>query len=116
MSGQSTPTVKPSDAIKALQYDLNIDYNAKLAITGIDDRATEAALKGIQNIIVKGHKSHVVQWIQQKLIGYGYLKKGQDTGVYDESTFQAVTNLQKKWGRPTDGVMRPETWYVFLNN
>ena len=57
-----------------------------------------------------------MQWIQQKLIGYGYLEKGQDTGVYDESTFQAVTNLQKKWGRPTDGVMRLETWYIFLNN
>lgn len=112
----STPTVKVSDAIKALQYDLNIDYNAKLAITGIDDAATQAALKGIENIIVKGHKSSVVKWIQQKLIGYGYLAKGQDTSIYDESTFQAVTNLQKKWGRPTDGVMRSETWYVFLNN
>ena len=112
----SNSTIKPSDAIKALQHDLNIDYNAKLAITGIDDTATEAALKGIQNIIVKGHKSQVVQWIQQKLIGYGYLKKGQDTSVYDGATFQAVTNLQKNWGRTTDGVMRAETWYVLLNN
>jgi N-acetylmuramoyl-L-alanine amidase len=113
----STPsTVKTSDAIKALQYDLNIDYNAKLTLTGIADQSTIAALNGIQNIIAKGHKSSVVKWIQQKLIGYGYLAKGKDTGIYDEATFQAVTNMQKNWGRPTDGVLHIETWDIFLNN
>lgn len=115
INGQDS-TVKPSDAIKALQYDLNLDYNAKLVVTGIDNASTEATLKGIQNIIVKGHKSHVVLWVQQKLIGYGYLKKGQDTSVYDEATFQAVANMQKNWGRPTDGILRIETWNIFLNN
>ncbi|KZL93574.1 N-acetylmuramoyl-L-alanine amidase [Clostridium magnum] len=112
----TTSTVKISDAIKALQYDLNIDYNAKLTLTGIADAATIAALKGIQSIIVKRHKSSVVKWIQQKLIGYGYLDKGTDTGIYDEPTFQAVTNMQKNWGRPTDGILRIETWNIFLNN
>lgn len=109
-------TVKTSEVIKALQYDLNIDYNAKLTLTGIADTATIAALKGIQNIIVKGHKSSVVKWVQQKLIGYGYLKKGQDTGVYDEATFQAVTNMQKNWNRATSGVLNLDTWNIFLNN
>lgn len=102
--------------IEALQYDLNIDYNAKLDVDGIVGSSTIAALKGIQNIIVKGHKSSVVKWIQQKLIGYGYLAKGKDTGIYDELTFQAVTELQKNWDRPTDGILRIETWNVFLNN
>ena len=37
----STTYCKTSDAIKALQYDLNIDYNAKLTVTGIDDTATK---------------------------------------------------------------------------
>lgn len=112
----TTSTVKANDAIRALQYDLNIDYNAKLTVTGIADEATVAALKGIQNIIVKGHKSSVVKWIQQKLIGYGYLAKAKDTGMYDEPTFQAVMNMQKNWGRPTDGILRIETWNIFLNN
>lgn len=115
----SASTAKSSDVIdviKALQYDLNIDYNAKLTLTGIADEATIAALKGIQSIIVKGHKSSVVKWIQQKLISYGYLAKGKDTGIYDELTFQAVTNMQKNWGRPTDGIIRIETWNILLNN
>lgn len=111
-----TSSAKSSDVIKTLQYALNIDYNAKLTLTGIADEATIAALKGIQSIIVKGHKSSVVKWIQQKLIDYGYLSTGKDTGVYDESTFQAVTNMQKNWRRPTDGVLRIETWNIFLNN
>lgn len=103
--------------IKALQYDLNVDYNAKLTNTdGNVYQSTLDALNGIKGAIVKGHKSKVVQWVQQKLIKYGFLGKGQDTGVYDEPTFQAVTNLQKAWGKPTDGVLRIETWNIFLDN
>ncbi|MEY8001444.1 GH25 family lysozyme [Clostridium sp. Mt-5] len=105
------------EQIKALQYDLNSEYNAGLVVDGVVGPATMAALKGIQNIIVKGYKSYVVLWIQQKLEGYGYLKEGTYTEkVYDEPTFQAVTNLQKNWGGPTDGVLRIETWSIFLNN
>lgn len=115
-STTTTSTVKIGDAIKALQYDLNIDYNAKLTLTGVADAATISALKGIESIIVKGHKSSVVKWIQQKLIGYGYLAKGKDTGIYDEATFQAVTNMQKNWGRATSGILNQETWSIFLNN
>ncbi|MEY8001810.1 peptidoglycan-binding protein [Clostridium sp. Mt-5] len=103
------------EQIKALQYDLNSEYNAGLDVDGIAGQATMAALKGVQNIIVKGHKSYVVLWVQQKLQGYSYLKEGSYTPmVYDESTFQAVTNLQKNWGRPTDGVLRIETWGVYF--
>lgn len=112
----STDLSSLSETIKALQYDLNIDYNAKIAVTGVGDKDTLSALNGIKNIIVKGHKSNVVLWIQQRLIGWGYLKKGQNTGLYDEATFQAVTNLQKNWGRATDGVLRLETWNIFLSN
>jgi lysozyme len=113
-----SPSVdKLKEQIEALQYNLNIDYNAGLEVDGVAGPATIAALKGIQDIIIKGHKSHVVLWIQQKLVIYGYLKAGIYTEmIYDESTFQAVTNLQKAWGRLTDGVLRPETWDIFLTN
>lgn len=105
------------EQIKSLQYNLNIDYNAGLAVDGIVGSATMAALKGIKDIIIKGHKSHVVLWIQQKLEMWEYLKKGSYTDmIYDEPTFQTVTEIQKKWERPTDGVLRPETWSIFFNN
>lgn len=103
--------------IKALEYDLNSEYNAKLVhIDGNIWQETLDALRGIQNILVKGHKSYVVKWMQQKLIKWEYLKSGQDDGILGEMTFQAITNLQKNWERPTDGVLRLETWNIFLNN
>jgi lysozyme len=103
--------------IESLQYDLDLDYNAMLNVDGIAGNKTMVALLEIQNIIVKGHKSHVVLWIQQKLEGYGYLKKEDYTPMlYDEATFQAVTNLQKNWGKATDGILGPQTWNIFLNN
>lgn len=105
-----------SDSIRALQYDLNIDYNANVSKSGIAEQATIAALNGIQSLIVKGHKSSVVLWIQEKLINWGYLVNNQATGTYDETTLEAVIKLQKNWGRSADGVLRLETWNIFLNN
>lgn len=102
--------------IQALQYNLNVDYNAKLELTGEANADTYSALKGIEPIIKKGHKSSVIKWMQQKLTIYNYLGGGQDTGIYDEPTFQAVTNMQKKWERATSGIMTPETWQIFLEN
>lgn len=112
---------KPVDLIKqanmCLQYDMNIDYNARLKITGDIDSDTIASLNGIKRLLVEGHRSHVVQWIQQKLIGWEYLKEGQDTMILDEPTFNAIVKLQENWDRPNkDGVMRIETWNIFLNN
>ncbi|KZL94380.1 GH25 family lysozyme [Clostridium magnum] len=104
--------------IKALQWDLNCDYNAKLKhVDGNKWQETLDALNGIKSIIVKGHKSKVVLWMQQRLVKWGYLKKGSYIDmVYDEPTFQAITNLQKNWGRPTSGILTLETWNIFLNN
>lgn len=109
---------KLKSQISSLQYYMNVDYNAKLKHTdGNIYQETLDNLKSIGNIIAKGHKSHIVLWLQQKLVMYGYLKKGSYTDmVYDEATFQAVTELQKNWERPTDGVLRMETWNIFLNN
>lgn len=104
--------------IQALIYNLNLDYNAKLVhINGNIYQELIDALKGISSIIVKGHKSHVVLWIQQKLVQYGYLKKGSYTNMlYDEATFQAITNMQKNWNRSTSGILNIETWQIFLSN
>ncbi len=110
--------IKLKAQIASLQYYMNADYNAKLNHRdGNIYQETLDNLKSIGNIIKKGHKSHVVLWLQQKLEMWEYLKKGSYTDMlYDEPTFQAVTELQKKWERPTDGVLRPETWSIFLNN
>ena len=103
--------------IQALQYDLNMDYNAKLECDGIAGQNTLDALNGIKPLLVKGCRSHVIEWVQEKLVSYGYLKTGSYTPmVYDEATFQAVTNMQKNWGRATDGVFGLDTWSIFLNN
>ncbi|BAH06748.1 peptidoglycan recognition protein family protein [Clostridium kluyveri] len=109
---------KLKSQIAALQYNMNLDYNAKLQHTdGNIYQETLDNLKSIGNIIAKGHKSHIVLWLQQKLEMWGYLKKGSYTDmIYDEPTFQAVTELQKNWERPTDGVLKIETWNIFLNN
>ncbi|APM40110.1 GH25 family lysozyme [Clostridium kluyveri] len=116
-TNQSVKSSTLIEQIKALQYNLNIDYNAKLTIDGIVGPATMAALEGIQDIIIKGHKSHAVLWIQQKLEQYGYLKENSYTQMlYDEATFQAVTELQKNWGRSTDGILKLQTWDIFLSN
>lgn len=103
--------------IQALVYNLNLDYNAKLVHSdGNVYQELLDALKGISSIIVKGHKSHVILWIQQKLVQYGYLKKDSYTNMlYDEATFQAVTNMQKNWNRSTSGILNIDTWVIFLS-
>lgn len=103
-----------NNSIMALQYDFNMVRNAGLQVTGIVDQAT---LKAVNSYYVKrGENNDIVKWIQQKLIGWGYLASGKDSGLFDEATFQAVTNLQKNWGRVTDGIIGPKTWEIFLNN
>lgn len=104
--------------ISSLQYYMNVDYNAQLKYTnGNIYQETIDNLKSIGNIIKKGHKSNVVLWLQQRLEIWEYLKKGSYTNmIYDEPTFQAITELQKNWKRATDGVLGIDTWNIFLNN
>ncbi|AZV56812.1 GH25 family lysozyme [Clostridium sp. AWRP] len=113
-----TPVLK--EQIQALEYWLNVDYNAHILDDGlIRHHELDPNLEAVGKIITKGHKSHLVQWIQQKLEGYGYLKKGSYIDMlYDEPTFQAVTNMQKNWQRETSGkiLVSNRTWEIFLNN
>jgi len=101
-------------SIMALQYDFNMVRNAGLQVTGIVDQPT---LKAVNSYYVtRGENNDIVKWIQQKLIGWGYLASGKDSGLFDKATFRAVTNLQKNWGRVTDGIIGPKTWKIFLYN
>jgi lysozyme len=110
-----TPVLKQQ--IEALQYWLNVDYSAKITADGlIREEELYSNLEAVGKLIVKGHKSHVVEWIQERLVGYGYLKVPYTDMVYDESTFQAITNMQKNWGLATDGIIGLKTWTIFLNN
>lgn len=114
-------TNKLKAQIQALEYWLNVDYNAKLKHT--DGAYLESELypnlEAVGRLLVKGSKSHVIQWIQQKLEMWGFLKKNSYIPMLlDEITFQAITNLQKKWGRETSGkiLISNRTWQIFLEN
>ncbi|MBC2580011.1 lysozyme [Clostridium sp. DJ247] len=104
--------------IKALQYNLNLDYNAKLKhVDGNIYQETLDALNGIKGLLVKGSKSNVVLWLKQKLIKWGYIKSTQSiNNEFTEELFQAITILQKNWGRATSGILELNTWNIFLNN
>lgn len=104
--------------IASLQYDLNLDYNAKLSHTNGDIyQETLNALNGIKGILVKGHKSSVVLWLKQRMIKWSYCKyTGAITNEFDSILFQGITELQKNWNRSTSGIMNLETWSIFLNN
>ncbi len=57
-----------------------------------------------------------VKTIQEKLIAFGCLAAGKDTGVYDLDTVLAVTVLQMKLGFKTaDGSASPELQALILN-
>lgn len=102
------------NSIKALQYNFNMVKGTNLDVDGVVGPITIKTINAY--IVKKGEKNDIVKWIQQKLILWGYLAKGKDTGLFDEATFQAITNLQKNWGKATDGVIGPNTWQIFLNN
>lgn len=116
LTGQtvSDQTPNSNQSIMALQYDFNMVRNAGLQINGKVDQPTLNAVNSYY--VKKGENNDIVKWIQQKLIGWGYLVSGKDSGLFEEATFQAVTNLQKNWGRVTDGIIGPKTWEIFLTN
>jgi len=116
LTGQAVDnqTSNPNQSIMALQYDFNMVRNAGLQVTGIVDQPTMTVVNSYY--VTRGENNDIVKWIQQKLIGWGYLASGKDSGLFDESTFQAVTNLQKNWEEVTDGIIGPKTWEIFLNN
>lgn len=110
--GVENPILK--EQIKALQYNFNKIMGTSLRIDGVPGTNTVAAVNSY-TITKGGGPNNIIRWIQQKLQLWGYNCK-HITGVFDGETFQAITELQKNWGRDTDGIIGPRTWEIFLNN
>lgn len=102
------------EQIKALQYNFNKVMGTSLKVDGVPGVNTVAVVNSY-TITKGGGPNNIIRWIQQKLQLWGY-KVRNITGIYDEETFQAVTELQKNWGRATDGIIGSCTWDIFLNN
>jgi hypothetical protein len=114
----STIMVTSNDSLRqsimALQYDCNMVHGTDLIVDGIAGTTTINTLNSYPINLDTNNSEN--QWIEQRLIAYGYLPKGSDTGYWTKQCFQAITNLQKNWGLSTDGVIGKDTWRVFLTN
>lgn len=56
-----------------------------------------------------GSSGNNVSQVQQRLANWGYYK-GPIDGIYGATTFQAVSNFQRKNGLPADGIVGAQTW------
>lgn len=102
------------ESIKSIQYDCNLVHGTSLVADGIAGTKT---INTLNSYPIEINSNNVVnQWLQQKLIQWGYLGKGNDTGYWTQACFQAITELQKNWGRSTDGIIGKDTWTIFLTN
>ncbi|APM39384.1 peptidoglycan-binding domain-containing protein [Clostridium kluyveri] len=119
LNGSTTALTKvTTDALKEsianLQYDCNLVHGTSLLVDGIAGTKT---LNTLNSYPIEINSNNVVnQWLQQKLIQWGYLGKGNGTGYWTQACFQAITELQKNWGRSTDGIIGKDTWTIFLTN
>ena len=117
-SSVATTTPQVTDSLKssimAIQYDCNVVHGTSLAVDGIAVTKTHNILNSYP--IQLDTNNAVNQWLQQKLIAYGYLPAGSDTGYWTQQCVSAVTNLQHNWGLSTDGIIGAHTWNVFLTN
>lgn len=109
---QITDTLKQS--IMAIQYDCNTVHGTSLVVDGIAGTKTRNTLNSYP--VELDTNNAVNQWIQEKLISYGYLPTGSDTGYWTQQCVSAVTNLQNNWGLSTDGIIGQQTWNILLTN
>ena len=101
-------------SIMAIQYDCNVVHGTSLAVDGIAGTKTYNTLNSYP--IQLDTNNAVNQWLQQKLITYGYLPKGSDTGYWTNQCVSAITEMQKNWNLSTDGIIGKQTWRIFLTN
>jgi len=106
--------------VEALIYWLNTDYAAKIKVRdkgAYVESELYPNLEAVGKIITLNHRSYLVKFIQQKLEMWSYLQKDSYTPmVWDLKSRGALTELQKKWSRPTDGKLTLDTWVIFLQN
>ncbi len=61
-----------------------------------------------------GDQGDSVVQVQDCLVEFGYLELEQVTGIYDDTTTQAVRNFQAAWKLTVDGIAGPETLKILF--
>jgi zinc D-Ala-D-Ala carboxypeptidase len=127
------PVVKKGNTggrVRAIQYLLNQQINAKLKVDGVFGTGTENAVKSFQKkkklpadgqvgpmtwpkliiTVKKGSKGQAVSAVQWQLRNqYGYTKLAVD-GNFGAATETAVKGFQKKYKLAQDGIVGTNTW------
>ena len=96
------------EEVKALQRELNKQFNAGLKVDGLFGLDTLKACVTVK----EGARGNLTWLIQQRLLNRGYtsLRATGIDGVFGEGTKQAVMNLQKNKGLSVDGIVGKDTW------
>lgn len=95
--------------VKALQRELNKQFNSGLVIDGYFGESTLKACVTVK----QGSKGHLTKIIQERLINKGYislLKQGGADGIFGESTVTAIKTLQRNKKLVVDGIVGTNTW------
>lgn len=96
-------------AVKALQIELNKQYNAKLVVDGLPGPATRKAYR----VVKRGDTGNIVRVIQGILMSKEYDIKGFD-GMFGSGLEAAVKAYQKANKLTADGIVGPMTWNALL--
>ncbi len=105
---------KTRAAVKRYQEDMDLKE------TGIADRATRKSLDAntsglkVTKKLTYGSDEKQVKYLQQALIGLGYLN-GDADGIYGSKTREGVRKFQKAYGLSTDGSAGPATLRALKN-
>lgn len=98
-------TKTKSALIKALQIELNKQFNKKLVVDGTWGPKTRAAIVTVK----KGVKGNIVYILQVTLYIHGYNTNGID-GIFGRGTEAAVKEFQHAKRIKQDGVSGSVTW------
>ncbi len=62
-----------------------------------------------EKVMTRGAVGRDVEGLQRRLTTLGFLEELDQTGLFDERTYQALNNCQKKYALAADGVVGPAT-------
>ncbi len=97
------------EEVKALQRELNRQFNAGLAVDGYFGDATLAACITVR----EGARGNITKLIQQRLLNRGYTSlnsHGGADGCFGAGTTTAIEHLQANKGIDVDGIVGKNTW------
>lgn len=124
------------ERVVAIQYLLNQQINAKLAVDGIYGPKTTAAVKAFQTKVkipsdgivgpmtyplliikvIEGSKGDAVAAVQHNLrYSYGFTSLAVD-GIFGPQTLAAVKSFQAKYGVAVSGQVGARTWNALIVN